>query len=167
MTQITTRFFREVQVLLAVRPAPYASDAMRGERWGSTMPHVCGAEGTHSATGICPGRSSTKTESWYVLIGNERAGVTSLGPDTYTNALDVAGTTTAQAAALWRWQTDPLMPYWPEAWQQALDAATLHDRYPSLVRSLQQGFVIGIPHIMHTRTPPNGSSIDIHQTAFQ
>ncbi|KAF7325196.1 Reverse transcriptase/ribonuclease H [Mycena kentingensis (nom. inval.)] len=49
----------------------------------------------------------------------------------------------------------------------ALRETGLAHRYPSIVNGIRNGFIIAIPGISSTRTPPNRDSIIIHSEAFK
>jgi hypothetical protein len=63
-------------------------------------------------------------------------------------------------------QREALTPYIPDAWDRLLRAANLHDTYPHIPGGLRQGFLINLPLITHTQSPPNRSSITTHPTEF-
>jgi hypothetical protein len=52
-----------------------------------------------------------------------------------------------------------LTPYNPQAWESLLLDSGLSSKYPLLPQSLRTGFVINIPNITTTQTPPNKSVI--------
>ena len=60
-----------------------------------------------------------------------------------------------------------LTPYRVDAWHYFLHHCNLHVKYPNLVDSLRNGFNAGIPPILSTYTPPNGSTLHQHPEEYQ
>jgi len=58
-------------------------------------------------------------------------------------------------------------PYHHTAWASSLQHHNLLDRYPTLSYCIQLGFDTGIPKLLHTHTPPNGTSLDEFDEAYE
>ena len=59
-----------------------------------------------------------------------------------------------------------LTPYKPQAWEALLSESGLSSRYPFLTQNLHTGFLINIPKITSTQTPPNKSIITEYEDQF-
>ena len=59
-----------------------------------------------------------------------------------------------------------LTPYNSHAWESMLSASGLSKKYPSLPQNLRTGFLINMPMISTTQTPPNKSVITEYQHQF-
>ena len=70
------------------------------------------------------------------------------------------------SSALAQRRLKPLSPYPPKAWSTELKLLGLKDRYPHLVRGLEDGFQLGVPKILHTYTPLNNPSVNKLQIVY-
>jgi hypothetical protein len=59
-----------------------------------------------------------------------------------------------------------LTPYDPRAWEILLTESRLIEKYPLIPESLRTGFLINMPNISVTQTPPNNPAIYEHQSHF-
>ncbi|TFY59650.1 hypothetical protein EVJ58_g5647, partial [Rhodofomes roseus] len=166
-TSRATRFLAEAQVDKVAKPAPYVSDATPGPTWASAEPSLSGAEGPHRVNGTHLDRSSTPTAPPYASTGNALPVAPPSAPSTSTSARDAANAITVPTHALWQRRRKPLTPYVADVWEQLLADSGLQCRYPTIVQSFRHGFRIGIPHLVHTHTPPNAQSIDTHPAEFR
>ena len=60
-----------------------------------------------------------------------------------------------------------LSPYAPVAWSTELKFFGLQHKYPSLIQSLEDGFHLGVPKILHTYTPSNHKSVNILHDVYR
>ena len=60
-----------------------------------------------------------------------------------------------------------LTPYKPQAWEALLSESGLSSRYPFLTQNLHTGFLINIPKITSTQTPPNKSSLNTRTSSIK
>ena len=63
-------------------------------------------------------------------------------------------------------KSQALTPYNARVWESLLAESGLDKKYPSLPQNLRSGFIINIPNITSTQTPPNNSTIRDLQTQF-
>ena len=66
-----------------------------------------------------------------------------------------------------RRKSQALTPYKSLVWQSILLESGLHKKYPLLAQNLQTGFIINMPKINSTQTPPNRPVIGEFQSQFQ
>ena len=59
-----------------------------------------------------------------------------------------------------------LTPYDPQAWETLLTESRLIEKYPLIPQSLRTGFLINMPRIYITQTPPNNPAVFEHQAHF-
>jgi hypothetical protein len=69
-------------------------------------------------------------------------------------------------SALERRKHAALTPYNPQTWEALLSSSGLRYKYPTLPQNLRTGFLINIPPILVTQTPPNKATIAQYQTHF-
>ena len=69
-------------------------------------------------------------------------------------------------SALERRKLLALTPYDPLLWESLLLVTGLIEKYPSIPQGLRSGFIINIPNIILTQTPPNKSIISEYQKQF-
>ena len=63
-------------------------------------------------------------------------------------------------------KSQALTPYNVQVWKSLLRESGLDKKYPSLPQSLRSGFIINIPNITSTQTPPNNSTVKDLQIQF-
>ncbi|THH11637.1 hypothetical protein EW146_g7975 [Bondarzewia mesenterica] len=132
----------------------------------SATPESSGVEAHHGAVVTQGAVSSTPKALKSASIGNAPMDVIPSSTTTSTNALDVVAPLTECTIALsLRW-ANPLTPYHAEAWRQALSAASLLAKYPSVYSGLTSGFDIGIPCISQMHAPFNSPTLHTYQEVF-
>ena len=58
-------------------------------------------------------------------------------------------------------------PLQVDTWQAALECSGLVERYPRLVQSVEEGFIVGVPPLSWTFVPLNSSSMKMYAEAFE
>ena len=102
---------------------------------------------------------SRQTASRFASTGRPRGDALPSATPIDTDAQGVEDLTTELRGALEHRRCNPLTPYIKEAWVVQLLSLGLEDRYPHLMRSLAEGFDLGVPLIRSTYAPPNHQSI--------
>jgi hypothetical protein len=93
------------------------------------------------------------------MIGSFQEAANPRFTSTVTSAPDVEKQAMAHRPALEPKRLRATSPYTPSAWQTELACLGLLPRYPDIVEGLSSSFLLGIPPISCTYTPPNYSSI--------
>lgn len=146
--------------------APSASGVIP-TRFPHAPPRTFGMErrrrtaGGHRTTPSSPpktalGSASTSTERW---VANPKS--------TPTSALAAETRTTELKNALELRRIRPLTPYHVREWESLITQLDLVPRYPFLIVGLASGFMVGIPPISLTFTPPNNTSLAENRDAFE
>ena len=102
---------------------------------------------------------SRQTVSRFASTGRSQGDVLPSATPIDTDARGAEDPTTGLRGALEHRRCNPLTPYIKEAWAEQLSSLGLEERYPHLMRSLAEGFNLGVPLIRSTYTPLNHSSI--------
>lgn len=163
--QVESRIFRPaqpegsippVQFVLAVTPTRLSN--ARQPNYGITPIHPL----PHAPTRCSP----CEMESQFAANGN----------DTRVAPIHLTITDISVPAALLRLtelksvlelrRSQALTPYNAQVWESLLVESGLAQRYPSLPEGLRSGFIINIPNIISTQTPPNNSTIKELQVQF-
>ena len=104
--------------------------------------------------------------SWSAVIGNDNQAAPAL-PMTADISVPAAPLHLKELRnALELRKSQALTPYNAQVWESLLIESGLDKRYPSLPQNLRSGFIINIPNIISTQTPPNNSTIKDLQIQF-
>jgi hypothetical protein len=119
-----------------------------------------------SGTVQCPslektskGAWSQRTASCFASIGKSQRDADPQATQNDTDARDVEKPIMGPRVALKQRKLEPCTPYNKGTWAELLQDLGLWEKYPCLVQGFAIGFDLGIPHITHTHTPPNHSSV--------
>jgi hypothetical protein len=105
------------------------------------------------------GTWSQRTASCFASTGKSQRAADPQATQNNTDARDVGKPIMGPRVALeWR-KLEPCTPYNKGAWAEQLWDLGLWEKYSHLVQGFAIGFDLGIPHITHTHTPPNHSSV--------
>ena len=105
-------------------------------------------------------------ENWSAVNGNAKQAATA-PPMIYDISVQVAPHRLMELkSALELRKSLALTPYNSHAWESMLSASGLSKKYPSLPQNLRTGFLINMPMISTTQTPPNKSVITEYQHQF-
>ncbi|THH05644.1 hypothetical protein EW146_g9849, partial [Bondarzewia mesenterica] len=132
----------------------------------SATPESSGVEAYHGAVVTQGAISLTPKALKSASISNAPMDVIPSPTTTSMNALDVVAPLTERTVALSLRRANPLTPYHAEAWRQALSAASLLAKYPSVYSGLTSGFDIGIPCISQMHAPFNSPTLRTYQEVF-
>ena len=102
---------------------------------------------------------SRQTVSRFASIGRSRGDALPSATPTGTDVQGAEDPIMGLRDALEHRRCNPLTPYIKEAWAEQLSSLGLEKRYPHLMRSLAEGFDLGVPLIRSTYAPLNHSSI--------
>lgn len=102
-----------------------------------------------------------------VRTGNALQAVPPLVMTTDTSARDAPPLLTELRSALELRRSQALTPYNPQAWEALLLDSGLSSKYPLLPQGLRTGFLINMPNITCTQTPPNNDIISEYSTHFR
>ena len=142
---------------------------------------VWAATPTKSWTALPPGCGTIPSQhSPFALIrsspcetGNRSVGSGNAPPDVITpptifvtSAQDALPPLTELRSVLELRKSQALTPYKVLAWESLLIDSGLHVKYPSIPQGLRTGFIIDMPNIRVTQTPPNKSTISDLQSHF-
>ena len=100
------------------------------------------------------------TVSQFASTGRFRKGAPLQATLSDTDALDAEKWDTEPSSALAQRRLKTISPYTPKAWSSELNRLRLQDKYPFLIRGLEDGLHLGVPKIRHTYTPSNHHSIN-------
>jgi hypothetical protein len=103
--------------------------------------------------------SSAKTTNLFAPTGNTDEAVPADDTTKNTFALDAVRTPTELKPVLERRRLKALTPYKPDTWQHFLTLAGLLPEYGHIPHNLRFGFIIKLPSITSTQTPPNRPTI--------
>ena len=105
-------------------------------------------------------------ESRSAAIGNVTQDALVLPMTLDTSARDALPSLTELRTALELRKAQALTPYNAQVWESLLTDSGLLQKYPSLPQSLRSGFIINIPNIISTQTPPNNAAVKDLQVHF-
>ena len=147
---------------------PAQAHVAESARSASVTTNIPSQSATRPSSGMVPREEPEKTSKvgWLQQMASRSASIGNCQgvadppvTQTDTNVPAVERPIMGLKVALERRGCKPLTPYIKEAWAELLLACRLEERYPCLVRSLTDGFDVGIPRIRHTYSPPNHSSV--------
>ena len=103
--------------------------------------------------------STTKAES-FAPIGTKQEDAATAPRVTSTSARDVATSLMEPRSAISQRRQKPLTPLVADEWEAQLQSSQLLQRYPQIPMFIRHGAHAGIPHILHSFTPPNNPSTE-------
>ena len=184
LSPLTTLVTPRNRPLLTERGAPLGDTTFkRAQVVGSTPPVLSVLAVTptkllsaqRSDYGTTPNRPSLSApinnspcgmENWSAVNGNVNQ-VASAPPMIYAiSAQAVPHRLTELKSALELRKSLALTPYNSQTWESMLSLSGLYKKYPSLPQNLRTGFLINMPIISTTQTPPNKSIITEYQHQF-
>ena len=158
--------FRLAQPEGSFPPVPSAWAAIR-TRSSTARKSSCGITPIHPSPYDPTKLSPCKTGDRFAVIGNVSQDVqvphtifdisVQVAPPRLTELKNVLERRKAQA----------LTPYNPQVWESLLIDSDLIKKYPLLPQSLRTGFLISMPNIFITQTPPNKSIIEEQRLHFE
>ena len=102
---------------------------------------------------------TTKAES-FAPIGTKQEDAATALCVTSTSAQDVATSLMEPRSAILQRRQKPLTPLIADEWEAQLQSSQLLQRYPQIPMFICRGAHAGIPHILHSFTPPNNPSTE-------
>lgn len=159
------RIFAQAQAEVSSPPVPCVSDETHTES-SSARQSSSGMSRTTLFAHESAEYSPCETENLSAATGNGSAVAQMSRTTAGTFVQDAGSRLTELRRVLERRKCEALTPYNPDAWEMALRAAGLSDRYPHIPEGLRRGFVLDIPSIKSTQAPPNKESVATYQQNF-
>lgn len=164
---LLNRIFETAHTVLAPQPcAPYVWEGTITVS-SSVLPNICGTEHSPPLL-LAPTNNSffTAQTSLCASTGSALdAPVILTKIDTSAPAVSQPHTELRTVLAHRRLQL--ITPYNALFWEMEFQTHNLLAKYPHLPDSLRFGFNLNIPHIVHTQTPPNSTSLLAFHEAFE
>jgi hypothetical protein len=160
-----SRTFKLAQVEGPILPVRSAWAAIHTKS-SSVQPLSCGMSHGHPWPSAPTRHLSCEMGDQSVGTGKESQDVRTPPTTRGTSAPDALLQLTELRNVLELRKSRALTPYNPPAWESLLRDSGLLKRYPSLPQNLRTGFLINIPKVTTTQTPPNRPVITEFQSQF-